>query len=71
MEKWKVIGHVAVNSGQIRIADTCDSEGGFKVDTTWGDGLYPIVEQYDDDGNVVSILIDFDIYGLGRYNEEE
>jgi hypothetical protein len=97
----KVIGHVAVDSGQIMIGDPCYladwkghdfgdnnpgeysyagactatlSEQGYgelnfamghpgaavACGTRWGDGTYPVTAEFDSDGRVISLTIDFD-----------
>lgn len=70
----KHIGEISVDSGQIKLADPCykDGEGmTLTINTPMGDGIYHIFEMYDDEGKVVSLLVDLDPYGLAKWNDEE
>ena len=39
--------------------------------TAWGDGMYPVYAEYDDKGNVVRLVIDFDPSPEDYYDEDE
>lgn len=36
------------------------------VYTGYGDGIYPVFIERNKEGQILSVMIDFDIYGLGR-----
>ena len=42
------IGEVCVDSGQIGITDPCRSDFDLTVDTIYGDGVYPVYEDWED-----------------------
>ena len=70
----KLIGEIYVDSCQIRIADPCykdDTKGALTVSTPMGDGIYHVFEMYDDEGNVVALMIDVDAYGLAVWHDKE
>ena len=50
------IGQISVDSGQIGITDPCREDFDLTVDTNFGDGMYPVYEDWTD-GKRMALVI--------------
>ena len=65
------IGQICVDSGQIGITDPCRSDFDLTVDTNFGDGLFPVYEDWEDNKRRFLVIpLSTDVHNLISQAEE-
>ena len=66
------IGQISVDSGQIAITDPCRKDFDLTVDTNFGDGMFPVYEDWEDNKRLaLYIPLDTDLHNALREGMEE
>ena len=67
-----LIGEVSVDSGQIAITDPCREDFDLTVDTNFGDGMFPVYEQWENHERLALVIpLSTDLQNALREGVEE
>ena len=59
------IGQICVDSGQIAITDPCREDFDLTVDTNFGDGLFPVYEDWENNKRMALVIpLSTDVHDL-------
>ena len=66
------IGQISVDSGQIAITDPCREDFDLTVDTNFGDGMFPVYEQWENHERLALVIpLSTDLQNALREGVEE
>ena len=66
------IGQISVDSGQIGITDPCREDFDLTVDTNFGDGIFPVYENWENNERVALVIpLSTDLHNALREGVEE
>jgi hypothetical protein len=66
------IGEISVDSGQIGITDPCRSDFDLTVQTNFGDGMFPVYEEWEDNKRIALVIpLSTDVHNLLQQSIEE
>ena len=66
------IGQISVDSGQIGITDPCREDFDLTVDTNFGDGMFPVFENWENNERVALVIpLSTDLHNALREGVEE